>query len=246
MLNMRLARPSTIVDITKVPGLDETWVLPDRITVGARMTHHDLARVPQLTSVRALGTAISEIGFQAIRHRGTIGGSLAHADPAAELATVLLALDASVNLTSSNGERRLPMDDFLVGYYSTARRADELVTSVDIPLPIRLVTGFSEFSRRPGDFGLALCAAAVWEDHGVPTARVVVGGLDVRARRLPVIEQTLLQSGVAAAVEVTTPELLSTTTSPSTDIHGSTDYRLQVGAEITRRALSQVDAWEAA
>lgn len=239
MLNLRLARPTTVVDITRIPGLTEVTARPGSVRIGGRITHHALARVPELAMAPALAAAISEIGFQAIRHRGTLGGSLAHADPAAELATVLLALDADVTLTSTSGERRLPLHEFLIGYYSTSRQQGELITSVDVPLPAQLVTGFSEFSRRPGDFALALCAVARWDDR---QARVVVGGLDVRPRRLTVVEDALVEGGEGAAVAVVTPEVLAAATSPSSDIHGSADYRLMVGAEVVRRALASTVA----
>ncbi|MGA7272110.1 MAG: FAD binding domain-containing protein, partial [Acidimicrobiia bacterium] len=163
MLNMRLVRPDTIVDLSRLPTLNGIEAVPSSVTVGARVTHHDLARHRALGPVAAIPRAVSEIGFQAIRHRGTLGGSLAHADPAAELPTLLLALDATITLTSTSGERDLAADDFLVGYYSTARRPDELLTRVEIPTPDGLRTGFTEFSRRPGDFALALCAAAIWD-----------------------------------------------------------------------------------
>jgi carbon-monoxide dehydrogenase medium subunit len=241
MLNMRLVRPDTIVDLSRVPALNAIEAVPSSVTAGARVTHHDLAGHPRLAAIAALPRAVSEIGFQAIRHRGTLGGSLAHADPAAELPTLLLAVDAMVTLTSASGGRDLPLDDFLVGYYSTARRPDELITRVQIPTPDDLRSGFAEFSRRPGDFALALCAAAVWGDGPDRTARVVVGGLDVRPRRLPALETALADGDGAGASELVTTDLLAQATSPSSDIHGSADYRLHVGAEMVRRAIGQLE-----
>lgn len=243
MLNMRLARPTTVVDIGQVSGLVGVRNDAGSVTVGARITHHDLARLPELNGIDALPRAIAEIGFPAIRHRGTIGGSLAHADPAAELTTLLLALDATVVLASTAGERTVGVDDFLLGYYSTSRRPDELITAVTIPVPPGLRTGFAEFSRRPGDFALALCAVATWHhEGGGQAARVVIGGLDVRPRRITALEVSLAAQHPAEAFEAATPEMLATATSPSSDIHGSADYRLQVGAEMARRALAQVAA----
>jgi carbon-monoxide dehydrogenase medium subunit len=241
MLNMRLVRPTTIVDITRLPGLAGVATTPEGVTVGGRVTHHNLARFPQLGSVSAIAAAVSEIGFQAIRHRGTLGGSLAHADPAAELATVLLSLDATVVLMSTAGERRVAIDDFLVGYYSTERQPGELITAVDIPTPIGLTTGFAEFSRRPGDFGLALCAVAIWDAGGARHARAVIGGLDVRPRRLPILESFLTRADHDGAVGAATSEMLASVTAPTSDIHGSADFRLHLGAEIIRRALHQVE-----
>jgi carbon-monoxide dehydrogenase medium subunit len=243
MLNMRLARPTTIVDIGQVSELLGVQNETGSVTVGARVTHHNLARLSALHAVKALPRAVAEIGFPAIRHRGTVGGSLAHADPAAELTTLLVAIDATVVLASTAGERRLRLDDFLLGYYSTSRRPDELITGVTIPTPPGLATGFAEFSRRPGDFALALCAVATWrQEGGGQAARVVIGGLDVRPRRITSLEDSLVRQPPTEAFEAATPELLATFTSPATDIHGSADFRLQVGSEMVRRALSQVAA----
>jgi CO/xanthine dehydrogenase FAD-binding subunit len=243
MLNMRLARPTTVVDIGRVPGLAGVRSEAGRVTVGSMTTHHELARLEELHAIEALPRAIAEIGFPAIRHRGTIGGSLAHADPAAELTALLLALDATVMLASSTGERVMAVDDFLRGYYTTSRRPHELITAITIPVPARLRTGFSEFSRRPGDFAVALCAVATWQNEaGEPEARVVIGGLDVRPRRIESLEASLGRIELSEALEASTPELLATATSPASDIHASADYRLQVGAVVARRALAQVAA----
>lgn len=242
MLNMRLARPSTIVDISRIPDLRKIEVDPGGVTVGALTTHHELARRPELSAVAALPGAVAEIGFPAIRHRGTIGGSLAHADPSAELPALLLALDATVELASTGSRRTVPIDDFLVGYYSTSRRPDELITSVKVPVATDLRTGFCEFSRRPGDFAIALCAVATWQSvAGSRVGRVVVGGLDVRPIRVPQLEE-LLVTDPAAALDAVSPELIGAVASPSSDIHGSADHRLEVGSEMTRRALTEVAA----
>lgn len=242
MLNMRLARPTTVVDISRIEDLHNVEAKPGGVTVGALTTHHELARHPELGTVAALPRAVAEIGFPAIRNRGTIGGSLAHADPAAELPALLLALDATVELTSTTGSRTVAMDDFLVGYYSTSRRPDELITSVRVPVPANLRTGFCEFSRRPGDFAIALCAVATWKsDSGTRVGRVVLGGLDVRPVRVPHLEE-VLAADPTMGPEAVSPELLGSVASPSSDIHGSADHRLQVGAEMARRALTEVAA----
>ena len=240
MLNMRLARPSTVIDISRIPGLTDVTQQQDSVVIGARVTHHALGQHPALASITALPRAVAEIGFQAIRHRGTIGGSLAHADPAAELPTLLLALDASVNLSSMTGSRSVPMDEFLVGYYSTSRRADELVTAVNLPATTDLRTGFAEFSRRTGDFALALAAVATWTADGTRHARVSVGGLDVRPRRIAALESLLASHGPESAAAAVSSDLLDAETSASSDIHGTAGYRLELGVEMVRRAIEQL------
>jgi CO/xanthine dehydrogenase FAD-binding subunit len=238
LLNLRLARPTTVIDLSRIDGLDRIVDHDDGSAgVGAMVTHTRLERHDWPTGLSALPDAVSRIGYRAIRNRGTLGGSLAHADPAAELPTMAVALDASIHLTSPEGSRMIAADDFFLGYYETARLHQELITSVSIPTPHDLRTGFAEISRRPGDFAIALAAVATWTDSGGESqARVVVGGLDVRPRRIPDLELALYVGSVGLAEA--TPSALETSTNPTSDIHASADYRLHVGAEMIRRAAS--------
>lgn len=238
LLNMRLARPSTIVDLCAVPGLDAISSHDGQVQIGGRVTHSQLERHDWPAGLEALTTGVHRIGYPAIRHRGTVGGSLAHADPAAELPSLMVAFDATIELTSSGGAREIAADDFFVGYYETARRQDELVTSVAIPTPRGLRSGFSEISRRTGDFALALAAVTTWDTADGRQARAVVGGLDVRPRRIPETEEALISGELIDAA--LTPEILERHVSPPSDIHASADYRLQVGAEMLRRAAREV------
>lgn len=238
LLNMRLARPSTVVDLSAVPGLDSITSIDDRVKIGGRVTHSRLERHDWPVGFEALTKGVERIGYPAIRHRGTVGGSVAHADPAAELPCLMVAFDAAIEVTSAGGSREIGADDFFVGYYETARRRDEIVTSVAIPTRPGLRSGFSEISRRTGDFALALAAVAIWDTADGRHARVVVGGLDVRPRRIPEMEEALISGGPFDAA--VTPEVLERHVSPSSDIHASADYRLQVGAEMLRRAAREV------
>ncbi|MGF1618606.1 MAG: FAD binding domain-containing protein, partial [Acidimicrobiia bacterium] len=239
MLNLRIARPTTVVDISRIPGLQEIEMTSESVAIGALTTHSAIETYDWPGALSALPEGTSHIGYPAIRHRGTLGGSLAHADPAAELPSLMVALDASIALHSSGGTRTVASDEFFTGYYSTARNHDELLTAVNVPISPGLRTGFAEFSRRTGDFAIALAATATWTDDGSTRARVVVGGLDVRPRRIGVIEEALINGGDWR--EVCTPEVLAVFTDPSDDIHGSADYRLRLGAEMVRRAISRME-----
>src|SRR5688572_13521015 len=178
MLNMRLARPSIVIDLNGVPGLDV--IAPSAaggLRIGALARHADLASSP-LVRERAplLAEAARHIGHVAIRNRGTLGGSLAHADPAAELPAAVVALDASVIAVGRGGTRMIPAADFFVGLLTTALEAEEIITEIHVPPP-RGGWGFAEVARRPGDFALVGIAAVVNADAGRGAgARIVAFG----------------------------------------------------------------------
>ena len=239
MLNLRLVRPATILDISGLPGLAGIESTTDQVTVGALATQSAIETHPWPYSLAALPDAVAHIGYRAIRNRGTVGGSLAHADPSAELPAVTTALDAGIHVRSVRGERRVPAEEFFVGYFSTARLPDEIVVAVDFPLRPGMRTGFAEFSRRTGDFAVALAAVATWEESGTRGARVVVGGLDARPRRIGPIERALGDG--ADWRNHCTADVLASFTEPLSDIHGSSDYRLHVGAEMVRLAIERME-----
>ena len=238
MLNLRVARPTTVVDISSIEGLDAIDIGPEQVRIGALVTHSQIENHEWPASLSALPAGAGQIGYPAIRHRGTIGGSLAHADPAAELPTLMVALDATIHLQSEDGRRSVGADDFFEGYYSTSRNEDELISYVNLPLASGLRSGFAEFSRRTGDFAIALAAVATWGSDGRKQARVAVGGLDTRPRRVTAIEAALIEGDDWK--ELCTAEVLSSFTDPSDDIHGSPRFRLEVGAEMVARAIADM------
>lgn len=224
VLAMRMARPALLVDINRIPDLAEITTVPGAVRFGALVRHTSLASQPTHPLVAA---AARLIGHAAIRTRGTIGGSLAHADPAAELPAVALALEATVHITGPGGERACPAAGLFTGPLQTTLADEEIITAVDMPLPDRW--GFAEFARRHGDFGLVTVAAAEvggqWR-----LALGGVGGVPVRPARA----EQLLNDGApprdvaaAAAAEI----------SPAGDLHGSADFRRALTAEFVRRAL---------
>src|SRR5688572_12779078 len=168
MLNMRLVRPARLVDINLVAGLDGVRGRPDGgLEIGALTRHTDVL-VNAIVAERAplLAAATAHVGHRAIRNRGTIGGSVAHADPAAELPAALLALDAHVVVAGRGGRRRVALDDFFIGALTTALAADEILAGIEIPDARGAGWGFAEIARRPGDFAIAGVAALVHRRRG--------------------------------------------------------------------------------
>lgn len=181
LMNFRLSRPGVIVDVNPLAReLGEVRVEGSMLSIGSLVRHQALAENSIVsTSVPVLGQAAQAIGHWAIRNRGTIGGSVAHADPAAELPAVLVALGATVVVRSSQEERRIAADEFFLGYFTTTLGPQEMVTSVELPCASDRI-GFYEVVRRPGDFALL---GAVSQDQG-HEAWVTWFGLGSRPKRL--------------------------------------------------------------
>jgi carbon-monoxide dehydrogenase medium subunit len=244
LMNLRLARPSALIDLNEIPGLAYIHADNGSLTLGAMTRDADLER-SQLaaTTMPLLVEAARHVGHRAIRNRSTIGGSLAHADPAAELPAVILALEAELEVHSSAGQRTIAARDFYQGAFQTSLQAGEILTEIRLPgLPTHSGSAFLEFARREGDYALAGVAAIVCldeKDGSIASARLglcSVGETPIRAHAA----ETLLQGqrpeheawqAAAAAVET------SLDTAPS-DIHGSAEYRRHLAGVLTRRALA--------
>ena len=184
MLNMRLAQPGHLIDINGLAELEAIRVEASHLVIGALTRHAELARHALVNECAPmLAHAASTIGHYAIRQRGTIGGSLAHADPAAQLPMVALALDASMEIACAEGRRLVPAAEFFVSIFTTALQPDELLTAVHIPLPVshkdrREGWGFRLFARRAGDFALVLVACRLVETGGrIACPRLAIGGI---------------------------------------------------------------------
>ena len=193
-LAYRLVRPSHLVDIDRLPGLAELAEADGALTVGALVRHAQLERGGLRRAHRLLALAARQIGHLPIRTRGTLGGSLAHADPAAELPAAACALDARVVVRSRDGERELGAADFFTGPFTTELRPGELVVALRVPAAaLGSAAGFRELSVRAGDFALASAAIVVTRDEAglVCTARVVLGAVEPVPRRVPEAEQAL-------------------------------------------------------
>ena len=240
VLNFRLARPAVLVDLNRIPllaGISDNGTL----RIGA-MTRQRTTERNDLVRQRAplLVDALLHVAHPQIRNRGTIGGSLAHADPAAELPAMMLALDARLRLRRGATERWLNAIDFYTGLFSTALAADELLVEIEIPpMPARSGSAFDEVARRHGDYALLAVGAVVALDAGgiCRHARIayVNGGpgplRSARAESMLIGEQptiALLQAAANAAIG----EL-----QPPTDVHASAEFRRQLGRVLTERVL---------
>jgi carbon-monoxide dehydrogenase medium subunit len=243
MLNLRLARPEVLIDLGRVAELAGIRELDGGVSLGA-MTRQRTAERSDLIRERAplLQQALVHVGHPTIRNRGTVGGSLAHADPAAELPAVFVALDAELVARSATGERTIAAEHFGVGFMTTALAPDELLVEVRIPPAARtLGTAFVEIARRHGDFALVGVAAAIALDgEGVIIdARLVftgVAGLPVRAREA---EASLRGTSAGSAAFAAAAGLVATELEPRTDDHATGEYRRRVAGVLARRALEE-------
>jgi len=240
MLNMRLVRPTRVVDINALPGLDGVRARADGgLDIGALTRHSDVLTAP-LVKERAplLAAAVAHVGHRAIRNRGTIGGSLAHADPAAELPAALLALDASALIAGRGGRRRVRLDEFLVGALTTALRADEILIGIEIPDARGAGWGFAEVARRPGDFAIAGVAALVQGGRDrCDSARLVAFGAHERPVRLRGAESVIAGASASAALGEQAAARTAADCRPPDDVHATAEYRAHLVRVLSEQAV---------
>ena len=242
LLNFRLARPSVIVDLGGISELDGIVRRDGAVEIGAMTTQRTTELSEEVGGTCPLIVqALRHVGHLQIRNRGTVGGSMAHADPAAELPATAIAMDAPLTLRRRDGEREVRAADFFAGPFFTAREPDEVLTKVTFEaLPAAAKTTFLELARRTGDFALA-GVAAVNRSLGVPNdvtlVAMGVGGSPVRltevedlVRDRELTDPVLRQAGTLAAALVDPPE----------DVHADPEYRRELLGVLVRRALAQV------
>jgi aerobic carbon-monoxide dehydrogenase medium subunit len=195
MLNLRLARPATVVDIARLPALRDVAADAAGLRIGAAVTHAQIEDgVFEALRGHPMQRVAAGIAFRSVRNRGTLGGSLAHADPAADWMVVLVALGAEVAVASLRGERRVPMHRFMEGAYTTALAADELVVAVHLPhWAASARFGYDKICRKPGEFAEASCAACF--DPAAGVAAIVLGALDGAPQALPALAQAVARDG---------------------------------------------------
>ena len=242
-LNMRLSSPKVLVDIGNLAELTGQSYADGMVRLGALTRHRDLL---SSAIVRAhlplLAEAAPHIGHIAIRNRGTIGGSLAYADPAAELPACAVALGATLVLGSAKGERQVKAEDFFKGLFETDLRAGELIVEVKFPeVPTGTSTGFAELSRRHGDFALVgVAALAILRAGEIESARVVYFGCVDRARVAASVSAAL--SGVAVPLEDASPyaAAIRNDVKPDDTPGLRADTKLHMATVLTRRALNSM------
>jgi len=233
LLSLRLARPTALIDLNGVTELASIEV-NGSTTIGAMTRHRAVERSADIARHQPLvAAAVPYIGHSAIRTRGTVGGSLAHADPAAELPAVALALDATFEARSTRATRVIHAADFFVGYFTTALEPDEVLTRVTFPNAAPN-TGVSvqEMARRHGDFAMVAAIASVTIGGNTRIALINVADRPVRAHEAEVA----MQSG-APIDEVA--DLATRDLDPTADLHASAAYRRSVARVLVRRALTE-------
>lgn len=245
MMNFRLARPKVLIDINRIKELDYVKEEGDKLLIGALTRERDIASSP-LVQERCpiLAKAVSFIGHSQTRTRGTIGGSLVHADPSGEIPTTTCGLDAEMRVLGPSGERTLDPEEFFLTYLTTSLEPSEILVEVRIPvLPQKSGWSFVELSRRAGDFAIVAVASVLFlEDGGLcREARIAIGGVaptPIRAREAEallagqVITDSLIDKAGKEAAEATDPD---------SDYHASSEYRRDMARVFVRRGLKE--AW---
>jgi carbon-monoxide dehydrogenase medium subunit len=243
MMNFRYVMVDHLVDLGGVEDLRGIALVDGQLRIGAMTRQYQLERSPEVAKYCPLIVeALRYVGHRQTRNRGTIGGSLAHADPAAELPAVCAAYDATIHLASVRGLRALPFREFNIGFMATALEADEMVAAIDLPVWRQgHGYGFQEFARRHGDFALAGAAALldVGANNIVRQAALALCGVAVSPIRVEAAEARLIGQPLDAAL-IQSAAAAAWLVEPISDIHASGDYRRHLAQVLSTRAL--VDA----
>jgi aerobic carbon-monoxide dehydrogenase medium subunit len=228
LMKLRLAMPAVLVDISRIPGLSYVRVDGDEVAIGAGTRHHELeqdevaaAEVPLLPYVA------SQVGDPQVRHRGTIGGTVAHSDPASDLPTALLALGGTVVVQGPSGRRDIPITEFWLGFFETALAEDELIVEIRVPRTGSAGWAYEKFTRRANDWPIVAAAAV--------DGRVALANMAGSVVRATATEEALARG---ASIEEAAA-LADQGTSPGADMHADQEYRRHLARLLTRRALEK-------
>lgn len=242
LLSLRLARPSLLIDLNRLDGLGSIDD-GDGLRLGAMVRHRQVERSELVRHANPLlADAVGHIGHGVIRNRGTVGGSIAHADPAAELPTVLTALGGSVEVRRTDGSRMIAAEDFFLGFLTTAMEPEELLTAVHLPSwPAGTGWSFTELSRRSGDFAVAGVAATVrlGADGRVAEGRLALSGVASSPVRAAGAEALLVGEAPSSELWAAAGARVAADVDPPEDLHGSAAYRRHLAGVLTARALAE-------
>ncbi len=246
LMALRMGRPGHVVDIGGIHGLAEISVESDgAVTLGPLVRHEQAKRSAVLAEHAPLITeTMPWVAHRAIRTQGTVLGSIAHADPAAEMPAVVLATGATLTATSVRGTREIAAEQFFQGYLDTALDADEVLTGVTFPAwPTNAAGSLTEVSRRHGDYALVGLALRIEVNGGIVTgAALAFFGAGSTAIRVPVAEETLIDSPLTPETFDAVAQIVASELEPPKDIHGTTAYRKHLAGVITRRGLASAAA----
>lgn len=244
MLNFRLLRPSLLIDINNIPDLSYVRDDGNNIRIGATTRHREVKDSTIIAAeLPVLREAMHHVAHLAIRNRGTIGGSLSHADPAAELPMMSLLLDARFEIVSPTGRRMIRAEEFFLGALTSALGDDDMLVEVQIPkLPANTGWAFEEIARRSGDFAMACVAIALTRrDNAIGDARIAMTGVAQTPIRASHAEDILKGEPLTEDVINAAVSAVLAAVDPSTDLHASAEYRRHVVGVLANRAIR--DAW---
>lgn len=234
MMKLRLAVPSVLVDVGRLSDLSFIRHGGDTVTIGALTSHHDVETSELLAEYCPLVKGVtSYVGDPQVRHRGTLGGSLAHSDPASDLPAAVLALGGTLVAEGPQGRRRIAAQDFFQGYFETALAPDEMLVEVELPATPGAKWSYQKFNRRSQDWAIVGVAAIQNGHTGI--GLVNMGSTPLRATAV----ETALSSGASVADAAM---LADEGTSPSEDLNADVDYRRHLARVLTRRALEEIGA----
>jgi carbon-monoxide dehydrogenase medium subunit len=241
LMNFRLARPTVLVDLNRIGSLSYIREEGETLHIGALTRHHELATSPVVRRrCPILSEASGQIGYPAIRYRGTIGGSLAHADPVAELPCIAVTLGGELVVRGPLGERTIRASEFFVSTFTTALEPNEVLTEVRLPCADTRDTrwGFREFSRKRGDFAMTMAAVIFRTRDGlIDTPCVGIAGVGETAVRSREGEHALERASPDDAALAAASEAVAAAVQPTSDAHGSSAFRQQLVRVLMRRAM---------
>ena len=242
MMNLRLAKPGSLIDINRLTDLDYIRPEGDELAIGALTRHTTAATSTVISEFCPLMTAAYDhIAHRAVRNRGSVGGNLCHADPSSENPAVAIASGATLVLKSAEGERRVAAQDFFLGLYETAAQQNELLTEIRIPkAPAHQGWSFQETSTRKGDFALVGIAATLDCPDGTCTdARIVAVGVGERAMRLDAAEAAITGAAMNDTCLTAAAVAARDSVDPPSDFHADSEFRRDLVFSLTKRALSE-------
>jgi len=245
IMALRLAAPTMLVDLDRIGTLKSSVAGENSLRIGAMVTHAENARSLDISSrLPLMSEALRHVAHQAVRNRGTFGGSLAHADAGAEMPLVVAALDGTMLLRGKGSERAVPASDFFLGHYTTAIEPGELLVAIDIPTN-DLQWAFEEVARRNGYLALAMAAVGLCvEDGRCAEARVMLGGVSDRPVRAAAAEAHLVGRAVDEAVAREAGRLAASGLEARSDTNADAAYRRSLVAVLVRRAIMRLSKGE--
>jgi CO/xanthine dehydrogenase FAD-binding subunit len=239
LLNFRMARPTLLVDLNRIRDLSYIEMRGDSVAIGALTRHREIEHSALIAvKLPAMSAAMRYVAHLAIRNRGTIGGSLSHADPAAELPMMAMFYGASLVVQGPAGRRIIAAKDFFVDALTNCLEPEDIVVEIEFPVLQQDGWAFEEIARRSGDFALASIALSIRRGRsGIEGARVAVMGVADTPLRLEDVERRLVDTELDDRAPDRFAEWVTTSVTPNSDLHASAEYRTHLLGELARRAM---------